>query len=150
MNVFDDVPAPGELPPPERGRWPGQVRRDIDGPQRGSYVALRKVFREQCAAAWTPCHVCNQPIDYRLKHGDPWAWELDHLVPVIRDPSLALVVSNFRASHSVCNKRRGLLEGPAGAVDDEYEDLLGEPSEAWFRDVMGADGVVYVPDIPPD
>ena len=58
-----------------------------------------------------------------LRHPDPWAWELDHDIPVAERPDQALVVSNFRASHAICNRRRG---GPP-----EMEPDTGCPSEDW-------------------
>lgn len=115
---FDDTPE-SERP---------ETRRAIDGPLRRTYVVFRDRFRRSCSAARAICWICDQPIDYSLKHGDPWAFELDHALPVETHPELALDPSNFKPSHSRCNKRRALAEGPSG--DDGVPDT-GIASEIW-------------------
>ena len=65
-------------------------------------------------------------IDYNARSG-PRAFELDHYVPVSVDPTLALEPSNFRASHSLCNRRRQARE----AEGIETVPATGIPSEDW-------------------
>jgi HNH endonuclease len=103
---YDDVPE---------SEWPGDWSRAIDGPDRRKYVVLRAKFREQCAATINPdgtvgalCEIdgCSDPaIDYGLKHPHPRAWELNHKIPVVKAPELALDPDNFEASHAICNRR---------------------------------------------
>jgi len=53
-----------------------------------------------------PCHLCGQPIDYRLPAGDPWSFELDHVVPRARGGAL-YDYGNCDAAHRICNERKG-------------------------------------------
>ena len=84
-DPFDDTPE---------SAWSNDWRRPIDGPLRNTFRVMRAQFRERCAAEGAPCHCCEEPIDYGLRHGDPRAFELDHLLPVSVDESLALEPSN--------------------------------------------------------
>ena len=95
------------------------------GPMKAKYRILRDQFRRVCQGEDEPCHLCGNPIDYQAPRG-PRAFHLDHFVPVSVDESLALEWSNFRASHSLCNDRRGARE-----VTDLDEGLCGIPSEDW-------------------
>lgn len=113
-DPFDDTPESEPRPP--RGR------RRSDRADRGAYRVLRAHFRAQCAARREPCHICGLGIDYRLLHPDRWCWELDHYVPVAVEPAIELAPSNWRASHSGCNRARATSD-----VVSEY----GESSEDW-------------------
>ena len=53
-----------------------------------------------------PCHLCGQPIDYDLPSGDPWSFELDHVVPLARGGA-PWDYANAAASHRICNQRKG-------------------------------------------
>lgn len=95
------------------------------------YKAARKRFREQCAKMphplginghGAPCHICNQPIDYRLVWPHPECWSLDHFKTVKEAPHLIMDLGNWRASHLDCNQRRGTEDV---AID------IGTPSEQW-------------------
>lgn len=95
------------------------------------YKRQKVLFREQCAkmphplginGKGAPCHICNGPIDYRLRHPHPESWSLDHLVSVKERMDLILDLGNWRASHLDCNQRRGTEEP---AID------IGVPSENW-------------------
>lgn len=97
-------------------------RRAIDtGQDRNTFKVLRENFRLRCMSDRADCWLCFNPIDYRARSG-PKAFELDHAIPVSTAPELAMVESNFRASHSLCNRRRG---------DAEVAPPTGEPSECW-------------------
>jgi hypothetical protein len=97
-------------------------RRHIDiGQDRNTYRVLRENFRLRCMAAREPCWLCGGAIDYSARSG-PRAFELDHEHPVSVAPELALVESNFRPSHSLCNRRRQAADAVL---------LTGEPSEEW-------------------
>ena len=104
-------------------------QRRSDGRERHTYRTLRAIFRSQCAARQEPCWLsdltgCDGIIDYRLTHPDPDAFELDHYIPVVTDPSLEMQPSNWRASHSRCTvpcRGRQPSRGahrPQGAVHD--------------------------------
>lgn len=58
----------------------------------------------------TPCWLCNGkygPIDWNAPPQTPKAFELDHAQPLSTHPELAYEPTNFRASHSLCNRKRG-------------------------------------------
>lgn len=96
------------------------------------YRKLVRDFRADCETSGTPCWLCGQPIDYRLRHkpGKPipdGAFEADHAKTWADYPALRLDRSNLRAAHKGCNRRRG--KRPA---DDLQRELaLGEPSRTW-------------------
>lgn len=96
-----------------------------------AYKKQRALFREQCAkmphplgirGKGAPCHICNNPIDYSLKHPHPESWSLDHALTVKERMDLIMDWGNWRASHLDCNQRRGTEEP---AID------IGVPSEDW-------------------
>lgn len=66
----------------------------------------RRKLRARLKAEGRPCHLCGQPIDYGLPLGDPWSFELDHVVPIARggDP---YDYGSVAASHRICNQRKG-------------------------------------------
>ncbi|WP_165247501.1 HNH endonuclease [Adlercreutzia sp. ZJ141] len=77
--------------------------------------ATRKM-RARLRAEGRPCHLCKQPIDYSLPPGDPWSFELDHVVPIARggDP---YDYTNVDAAHRICNQRKGCrMPGDASAT----------------------------------
>jgi hypothetical protein len=127
-----------------------RARRRIDNVDRHTYRVLRDRFRRTCQAVGEPCWICEQngdpaEIDYGLAYPDPLSWSLDHLEPVEISPEKALEPTLFRASHLVCNKRRGLAErlgrGRGEAAPEPVD--TGEPSECWCdppRCVCAADG----------
>lgn len=71
------------------------------------YDSARYKFLGICENNHTPCWLCGKPIDYTAKPQTAKAFELDHARPVSTHPELALEPSNFRASHSSCNRSRG-------------------------------------------
>ena len=66
----------------------------------------RTKMRRRLAEEGRPCHLCGQPIDYGLPSGDPWSFELDHVVPTARggDP---WDYANAAPAHRICNQRKG-------------------------------------------
>jgi hypothetical protein len=128
---FEDTDYdPADFEDTPEGEWPGKKRRAIDRKDRHLYRTLRAKFRVHCLAQRAPCGICGEPIDYGLKHGDPRAWELDHIESVARRPDLALAIpANAQASHALCNRRKALAE-------EETDDWLGTPSENW--DALGS------------
>lgn len=77
------------------------------------YRRYRLVVRAAHAAAGLHCWLCGKAIDYRRQHGDRWAWELDHAIPVWADPTGDGILdpANARPSHATCNRSRGAAEG---------------------------------------
>ena len=73
---------------------------------------LRVQCYERDRKANAPCHICGQPIDYRLRPSStPDAYEPDHLRDVRKHPELALLPENVAASHRKCNRARGRKAG---------------------------------------
>lgn len=52
-----------------------------------------------------PCHICGLPIDYSLPREDPWAYQLDHVIPVALGGKDGINTS--RPSHRTCNRAKG-------------------------------------------
>ncbi len=116
--AFDDVPESesvvvGAAAMPQ---WGAGKRRARPDDRRGVYIPWRARLKEKWAAASAPCGICDGkygPIDYVSPHGAPNTFELDHVVPVSIDPSLAYEERNARPAHASCNRRR--QAGGAGA-----------------------------------
>ncbi|WP_455360009.1 HNH endonuclease [Streptomyces sp. SYSU K21746] len=57
-----------------------------------------------------PCWICGHNIDYDIRgeaaSRSPWAFTLDHLVPLSRGGDL-LAPANARSAHRRCNSARG-------------------------------------------
>lgn len=66
----------------------------------------RRELRKRILASETVCALCGLPVDKTLHYLDPWAAEVDEIIPVSRggDP---LSRKNCRLAHRVCNKTRG-------------------------------------------
>ena len=87
---------------------------------------VRVEFRNKCAEANTPCWLCGQAIDYEAGQQDydnGARFQLDHAYPVSTHPQHREDVANFRASHALCNQKRGNKAPSAG---------LGVLSEDWY------------------
>lgn len=92
------------------------------GRRTGRFRAQRAEFLAKCKANDVPCWLCGKSIDYLLPYQHPECFNLDHAIPVSVRPELAEDPASFRASHRLCNERRGNSE--------PFLDL-GEPSETW-------------------
>ncbi|WP_406398793.1 HNH endonuclease [Streptomyces uncialis] len=75
-------------------------------------------YRRLCKwqrALGLPCWWCGAAIDYTLTGRDgqrhPWAFTLDHLIPLSRGGSL-LDPANARSAHRRCNSARGNRVSP--------------------------------------
>ena len=86
------------------------------------YKALRAEFRRKCKARNTPCWLCGKPIDYELPKDHPDTFNLDHAIPKSQRLDLAEDPRNFRASHKICNERRG---------NNQPSIDIGHTSEVW-------------------
>jgi 5-methylcytosine-specific restriction endonuclease McrA len=66
----------------------------------------RRQLRARLKAEGNPCHICGGAIDYTLPAGHPLSFEVDEVVPIARggDP---LCYENCKASHRICNERKG-------------------------------------------
>lgn len=51
-----------------------------------------------------PCHFCGAPIDLRLKHPDPGAFQVHHKKSRRHYPDLIFALSNCTGAHASCNK----------------------------------------------
>lgn len=70
------------------------------------------------------CWICGERIDYDALPGSTeQSHELDHAIPVSERPDLQEDPSNFRHSHSICNRRRS-NKAPLPS--------LGEAVPAWW------------------
>lgn len=76
---WDDTPE---------SQWPGERPRAIDGPDRRAYVVLRDQSGSGAPRPERRVTAARSRSTYRLHHGDPRAFELDHYVPVAA-PELA-------------------------------------------------------------
>ena len=61
--------------------------------------------RDKLKARSTVCGICGKAIDLTLPIGHPYSFNADHIVPVSKGGTHDY--SNLRASHQVCNLKRG-------------------------------------------
>ena len=88
---------------------------------RRAQAALDRVRHDGQAAA-TPCAICDQPIDYRLRYPHPQSCSVQHLVARSVRPDLTWDPTNWGPAHLDCNKAAG----------DGTSDLnLGLTSDDW-------------------
>lgn len=90
--------------------WAGRRRSD----------ALRQI-KAAGQANNTPCDICGQAIDYSLEYPHPQSCSVQHVKSRKLYPSLTWEPSNWRPSHSDCNKSAG-VEQPLGlgVVDGQW------------------------------
>lgn len=67
-------------------------------------TTIRDRLRSAIARTGAPCHICGEPIDYRLPHLDPMAFVIDHVVPLARGGRNDL--TNTKAAHRACNRTK--------------------------------------------
>lgn len=85
---------------------------------------LTNEFKEKCRGEDAVCWLCLEPIGYDGDGTiDDFAFHLDHFWPWGKFPHLRADRSNFRASHRLCNIRRG---------EDMPRPELGRQSRDWF------------------
>lgn len=78
-----------------------------------------------CRLENRPCWICGMEIDYRISDPhDPEVFELDHMYPVKTHPEFAEDPAGFRASHRMCNNRRGIKM---------LQPRLNETSRSWLK-----------------
>lgn len=63
-------------------------------------------MRARVLAAYDVCHLCGRPVDKSLPAGDPWAPEVDEIIPVSMGGSPTRF-SNLALAHRRCNEYRG-------------------------------------------
>ena len=73
---------------------------------RYAYRTRREALRARLKAEGNPCHICGRAIDYSLPAGHPLSFEVDEVVPIKHggDP---LSYENCKASHRICNQKKG-------------------------------------------
>ena len=98
-----------------RGDWSG----------RRAQAALHKI-RQQGYADSTPCHICKQPIDYRLPASHPDGCTVQHIKPRSIFPHLTWDETNWAPAHRLCNQ----AEGNRYSIETE-DGNLGVTSRDW-------------------
>lgn len=105
------------------GLYEGTVS-NVMSSRSGRWPMVRKLAWDRDRKVKAPCHICGQPINYHLEPSTvPDSWEPDHLVPVCKDKSLELDLTNILPSHRRCNRARG--DGTNGTND------IGRKSRVW-------------------
>lgn len=51
------------------------------------------------------CALCREPLDRKIKDGDPRAVTLDHVIPTSHGGGTEM--ANLRLAHAACNETRG-------------------------------------------
>lgn len=77
------------------------VRADRQGAHRVQFERNRKrILKTQKV-----CGICGKPVDLKLKHGDPMAPVVDHIVPINKGghPS---DINNLQLAHWTCNRQK--------------------------------------------
>ena len=77
------------------------MRPDKKGAHRANYERNRK----RILATQNICAICGHPVDMSLKHGDPMAQTIDHIIPVAKNghPS---DIENLQLAHWTCNRQK--------------------------------------------
>lgn len=81
---------------------PQQLRPDRVGQHRTTFDKNRK----KILATQNVCGICGKIVDKTLKRPDPFAPEVDHIIPVSKGghPSS---LDNLQLVHGCCNKAKG-------------------------------------------
>ena len=86
--------------------------------------ASRTAFFRHGAETSAPCWICGQAIDYdATPNTTDDSHSLDHYRPVSLFPDLEEDPSNYRHSHTSCNRKRG-NKMPTGEI--------GKQSRIWY------------------
>ena len=66
----------------------------------------RTQLRQRVIAHYNTCAICGKAVDKTLNHLDPYAPEVDEIIPVSLggDP---LKWANVQLAHRICNQRKG-------------------------------------------
>ncbi|MGU3650671.1 AAA family ATPase [Mycolicibacterium sp. A43C] len=79
-----------------------------------AWTVTARAYKESCrthrnddGTLGRRCWKCDQAIDYDAPRNADSSFETDHYQPLATHPHLAFVRSNFRPSHSACNRSRG-------------------------------------------
>ncbi len=77
------------------------LRADKQGAHRQSFAKNKKVI----LATQNTCGICGKIVDKTLKHPDPLAPVVDHIVPIAKGghPS---AMDNLQLAHSYCNRQK--------------------------------------------
>lgn len=78
-----------------------KTRPDKKGAHRANYERNKK----RILATQNICAICGHPVDMSLKHGDPMAATIDHIIPVSKNghPS---DIENLQLAHWTCNRQK--------------------------------------------
>ena len=97
------------------------TRPDKKGAHRANYERNKK----RILATQNICGICGQPVDMSLKHGDPMAATIDHIIPVAKGghPS---AIENLQLAHWTCNRQKS---------DKLFKDVKQEPKVVGNRNL---------------
>jgi len=78
-----------------------QLRADQQGAHRVAYTKNKK----RIMSTQNTCGICGKQVDMALKHGDPMAPCVDHIVPIAKGghPS---AFDNLQLAHWTCNRQK--------------------------------------------
>lgn len=80
-------------------------RPDKDGHDRVKY----NYYRDKMKLVQPSCAICGLPINYELKHPNPWSFTIDHIIPISRGGTTD--EDNLQAAHFKCNRLKGERTG---------------------------------------
>ena len=75
-----------------------RYRPDKDGHDRVKY----NYYRDKMKALQPPCALCGLPINYELKHPNPWSFTIDHIIPISKGGTTD--EGNLQPAHFKCNR----------------------------------------------
>ena len=78
-----------------------ELRPDREGAHRQAYARNKK----RILATQDICGICGTPVDKTLRHGDPMAPTIDHIIPIAKGghPS---DIDNLQLAHWTCNRQK--------------------------------------------
>lgn len=78
-----------------------QLRADQQGAHRVAYTRNKK----RIMSTQNTCGICGKQVDMSLKHGNPMAPCVDHIVPIAKGghPS---ALDNLQLAHWTCNRQK--------------------------------------------
>lgn len=96
-----------------------RYRPDKDGHDRVKY----NYYRDKMKALQPPCAICGLPINYELKHPNPWSFTIDHIIPISRGGTTD--EDNLQPAHFKCNRLKGERTGLTLAEVNQLRQMQG-------------------------
>lgn len=88
-------------------------RPDRDGADKSKVTKVKRWMRSH----EMPCSICGLPINYDLKHPNPWSFTVDHIIPI--DAGGTSDIDNLAPAHRRCN----LIKGTTGITLEQINKL---------------------------